>query len=68
MDIFSFFTPLLAGILASFTLCVIVLFPITLYRFISTEKVNFKDYGLYIAGFLSVFVLLGLIFRGFLSQ
>lgn len=64
MDIFSFFTPLLAGILASFTPCVIVLFPITLYRFISTEKVNFKDYGLYIVGFLSVFILLGLVFQG----
>ncbi|CEG12970.1 putative cytochrome c biogenesis protein [groundwater metagenome] len=60
---FSFFTPLLAGILASFTPCVIVLFPITLYRFISAEKVNFKDYGLYAAGFLFAFVLLGLFFQ-----
>jgi len=63
MEIFSFFTPLLAGILASFTPCVIVLFPITLYRFISVEKVNFKSYGLYVAGFLFTFVLVGLFFQ-----
>jgi len=63
MDIFSFFTPLLAGILASFTPCVIVLFPITLYRFVSAEKVNFKDYSLYVAGFLFSFVLIGLFFQ-----
>ena len=63
MDLFSFFTPLLAGILASFTPCVIVLFPITLYRFISAKKVNLRDYGLYAAGFLFTLVLIGLFFQ-----
>lgn len=63
MDLINFFTPLLAGILASFTPCVIVLFPITLYRFVSAEKTNFKEYGLYIAGFLFSFVLIGSLFQ-----
>lgn len=63
MDILSIFTPLLAGILASFTPCVIVLFPITLYRFVSAEKINFKDYGLYVTGFLFFFILIGFLFQ-----
>ncbi len=63
MDVILFFTPLLAGILASFTPCVLPLFPITLYRFVSAEKVNFKDYSLYVAGFLFSFVLIGLFFQ-----
>jgi len=63
MDVLLFFTPLLAGIMASFTPCVVVLFPITLYRFISAEKVNFKDYGLYVLGFLFAFALLGILFQ-----
>lgn len=58
--VISFFPPLLAGILASLTPCVLVLFPITLYRFISTKKIHFQDYSLYVAGFLLTFVAIGL--------
>lgn len=55
---------ILMGVLVSFTPCVIVLFPITLYRFISGEGTDYKNYLLYVAGFLSTFTVIGFLFQG----
>ena len=49
---------LASGIIAAFTPCVIVLFPIVLYRFFNKEK-HFLDYGKFILGFIIAFVLFG---------
>lgn len=54
---------LIAGILVAFTPCVAVLFPITLYRFISDKGTNYKEYLLYAAGFLFTFTLTGVLFQ-----
>jgi cytochrome c biogenesis protein CcdA len=62
-DLVLAYTALTAGILASLTPCVAVLFPITFYRFINNEKIDFKSYALYVAGFLSLFVVTGFLFQ-----
>ncbi len=47
---------LLSGLVAAFTPCVIVLFPIVLYRFFSEEKKDYIQYGLFSGGFLLSFL------------
>lgn len=54
----------LMGVLVSFTPCVVVLFPITVYRFISGEGTDYKSYLLYVTGFLLTFTLTGFLFQG----
>ncbi len=52
-----------SGLLASFTPCVAVLFPITFYRFTSDKGTNYREYLLYVLGFIVTFILLGAIFQ-----
>lgn len=57
----SFTYAFLAGILAALTPCVVVLLPVTLYRFV--REVNQKiirPYFFYVLGFLSTFIIIGL--------
>lgn len=56
-----------SGIIASFTPCVIVLFPIVLYRFFNKEK-NFIEYGKFVLGFLFSFILFGYLLFGLFSS
>ncbi|MBT3720120.1 hypothetical protein HN789_04495 [archaeon] len=58
---------LASGIIAAFTPCVIVLFPIVLYRFFNKEK-HFLDYGKFILGFIIAFVLFGYLLFGLFSS
>ena len=56
-----------SGIIASFTPCVIVLFPIVLYRFFNKEK-NFLEYGKFVLGFLFSFIVFGYLLFGLFSS
>ncbi len=58
----------LAGILASMTPCILVLFPITLYRFMGEKRIDYAGYLLYLAGFMTFFVIFGAFFKGVLSS
>ena len=60
----SFLFSLFAGLIASLTPCVAVLFPIALYRFMDKDKLKIKDYIIYVIGFISVFLVFGLLFNG----
>ncbi len=57
----------LAGILASMTPCILVLFPITLYRFMNEKKIDYKRYALYSLGFMTFFIISGLFLRTLVS-
>ncbi len=59
---------LISGMIASFTPCVLVLFPIVMYRFMKDEKLVKKDYFLFILGFLSSFLLAGFVLFNFLNS
>ncbi|MEF8847346.1 MAG: hypothetical protein V5A57_02890 [Candidatus Paceibacterota bacterium] len=59
---------ILMGVMVSFTPCVVVLFPITAYRFISDKGTDYKKYFLYVGGFLLSFVLIGFLFQGLLQS
>ncbi len=56
-----------SGIIASFTPCVIVLFPIVLYRFFNKQK-NFLEYGKFVFGFIFSFILFGYLLFGLFSS
>lgn len=58
----------IAGILASMTPCILVLFPITLYRFINDKKIDYKNYALYTLGFMAFFILFGFFLRTIISS
>jgi len=49
----------IAGLVAAFTPCVIVLIPLMLYRFFNTEQKLVHKFGLFIAGFVASYVILG---------
>lgn len=57
----------IAGILASMTPCILVLFPITLYRFMNEKRVDYASYALYSAGFMTFFIVFGLFLRTIIS-
>jgi cytochrome c biogenesis protein CcdA len=58
----------LSGIVAAFTPCVIVLFPLVLYRFFSEDKKEIKPYLLFTGGFLIAYLLFGYFISGLLSS
>ncbi len=60
----SLFFSLFAGILASLTPCVAVLFPIVIYRFSDKDHFKFKNYLSYIVGFIFTFLVFGILFKG----
>lgn len=51
----------ISGLVSSITPCVIVLFPIILYRFFKKEEKQIRNFILFIAGFIITYVILGLI-------
>lgn len=54
-----FFISFLSGIIAAFTPCVIVLMPILLYRFFHEKTKHWKNYAIFICGFLLSYILFG---------
>ncbi len=64
----EYFIPIIAGILVSFTPCVAVLFPITMYRFMSDKGIDRSSYLLYVAGFVLTFILAGFLFQEFFES
>jgi cytochrome c biogenesis protein CcdA len=61
MGFLIYFSFLLSGILASLTPCVLVLFPIVMYRFVKEDKIDKKKYLFFVLGFLSSFLLSGIV-------
>lgn len=59
---------LVSGIVAAFTPCVIVLFPLVLYRFFSEDKKEIKPYLTFIAGFLIAYILFGYLISQLLTS
>lgn len=59
---------LISGIIAAFTPCVIILIPIVLYRFSNKEKLNIKEFILFVLGFLISYVFLGYIIDGLFTS
>lgn len=49
----------LSGIIAAFTPCVIVLMPILLYRFFHEDKKEWRDFSLFIVGFIISYIIFG---------
>lgn len=49
----------LSGIIGSFTACVVVLMPLLLYKFFHEEKKDWKNYIIFIIGFLSSYIIFG---------
>lgn len=64
----NFWLTFISGIIASFTPCVIVLYPVVLYRFFKKEHNHYRDFALFIVGFLLSFLLFGLLMHGLLSS
>jgi len=60
----SLFLSLIAGILASLTPCVAVLFPIVIYRFSEKNEFKLKSYISYVFGFIFAFLIFGVLFKG----
>lgn len=52
----NLFISLISGIIAAFTPCVVVLFPIILYRFINKQEKNWKLFLIFILGFVTVYL------------
>jgi len=62
------FASFLAGLVASLTPCVVVLFPIVFYRFFHEEHKEWKSFSLFVVGFLASFLVFGFIFQGLLTS
>lgn len=62
------FLSLSSGIIASFTPCVIVLFPVVMYRFFNSDKREYKQYIYFIFGFLLSFLIMGVFLRGLFNS
>ncbi len=58
----------LSGIIASLTPCVIVLFPLVLYKFFNKEEKQWIQFSIFIVGFLLIFSVFGIIFQQLLSS
>lgn len=50
---------LFSGIIAAFTPCVIVLFPLVLYRFFGTNNKKIKEYIIFLGGFILAYIIFG---------
>lgn len=58
----------IAGIIASFTPCVIVLIPLVLYRFFSNEKKQYLNFLIFITGFIFAYSVFALTLHNLLSS
>lgn len=57
-----------SGIVAAFTPCVIVLFPLVLYRFFSEDRKRVRPYLAFVMGFLISYVIFGYFISGLFSS
>lgn len=59
---------LLSGIVAAFTPCVVVLFPLVLYRFYSEQKLDWRKLTLFSVAFIFGFLILGILVSQLLTS